>query len=132
MLNSDRSDLNRRTFLQTTAATAALASAASIASAQDKDGAVNLQKQSIPTRKLGKTGVDVTLLNMGTWRNTGTDRLLRFAFANGVRVFDTADCYGSEPNIKKWFQAAPEIRKQIFLVTKDHPKNGPSEMVEDA
>lgn len=130
MPNVEQIGWNRRTFLQTTAAAAGVAAAGVAGSARAADEPADLQKQAIPTRKLGKTGVEVTVLNMGTWRNTGTDRLLRFAFANGVRVFDTADCYGSEPNIKSWFQAMPEIRKKIFLVTKDHPKNGPAELVD--
>ena len=49
------------------------------------------------------------------------DRVLRLSFASGVRVFDTAKVYGTEPNFKKWFEQSPEVRKQIFLVTKDMP-----------
>ena len=44
---------------------------------------------------------------------------MRLSFAGGVRVFDTAKVYGTEPLFKKWFEQAPEVRKQIFLVTKD-------------
>jgi aryl-alcohol dehydrogenase-like predicted oxidoreductase len=75
----------------------------------------------IPFRKLGKTGVEVSILNLGTWRSPGLDRLLRFAYASGVRYFDTAKSYGSEPAIARWLQQMPEVRKEIFLVTKDHP-----------
>jgi predicted aldo/keto reductase-like oxidoreductase len=50
------------------------------------------------------------------------NRLIRFAYANGVRYFDTADCYGTETTIGRWLQENPEVRKEIFLVTKDHPK----------
>ena len=57
---------------------------------------------------------------------SGLDRLLRFAFASGVRVFDTAKVYGSEPDFKKWFEQAPEVRKQIFLVTKDDRPRPPT------
>ena len=42
---------------------------------------------------------------------------------SGVRVFDTAKRYRSEPDFKKWFEQAPEVRKQIFLVTKDMPRD---------
>ncbi len=78
---------------------------------------------------LGKTGVEVTILNLGTWRSPGLNRLLRFAYNSGIRYFDTADCYGSEPAIARWFQENPEVRKQIFLVTKDHP-NTPKQLIE--
>ena len=61
------------------------------------------------------------MLNLGTWKSVGLDRILRFAWANGIRYIDTAKSYGSEPAIGRWFQAMPEVRKDIFLVTKDHP-----------
>ncbi len=79
-------------------------------------------------RKLGKTGVEVTMLNIGTWRSSGVERLLRFAWANGVRYIDTAKSYGTEPAIGRWLQAVPEARKELFLVTKDHPRS-PRELV---
>ena len=73
-------------------------------------------------------GAEVTILNLGTWNSTGLNRLLRFAYASGVRYFDTADCYGSEPEIARWLWEMPEIRPQIFLVTKDHP-NTPRDLI---
>ncbi|WP_435022374.1 aldo/keto reductase [Tundrisphaera sp. TA3] len=88
----------------------------------------NASKPTLPTRKLGKTGVDVTILTQGTWKAPGLDRLLRYSYANGVRYYDAAKSYGSEPGIAKWFQAMPEVRKEIFLVTKDSPRT-PSEMI---
>jgi aryl-alcohol dehydrogenase-like predicted oxidoreductase len=76
----------------------------------------------IPRRKLGRTGVEVTILNLGTWLSPGGDRLLRFAWANGVRTFDTAKSYGSEPMIGRWMKSMPATaRKNLFLVTKDQP-----------
>lgn len=85
-------------------------------------------EQVLPKRPLGKTGVDVTILNLGTWRNPGLDRLLRFSYANGVRYVDTAKSYGSEPGIKRWLENVPEARKEIFLVTKDSPRE-PRELI---
>ncbi len=54
---------------------------------------------------------------------SGFDRILRSSFAGGVRTFDTAKVYRSENLFKKWFEQAPEVRKQIFLVTKDMIRN---------
>jgi aryl-alcohol dehydrogenase-like predicted oxidoreductase len=122
---SDQNDTtcHRRGFLQTGATVTALTMASG------SQAAPQLAKTPmIPRRKLGKTGVDVTILNLGTWRSPGLDRLLRFAYASGIRYFDTADCYGSEPAIARWLQQMPEIRKEIFLVTKDHPKT-PRELI---
>ncbi len=80
------------------------------------------QMSVLPKRTLGRTGVEVSMLNLGTWKSEGLDRILRFSWANGIRYIDTAQSYGSEPMIGQWLQAMPEVRKQIFLVTKDHPQ----------
>jgi predicted aldo/keto reductase-like oxidoreductase len=116
----DPSHLQRREFLQA----GALASAAALSLGSPSLGdESNASKPTLPTRKLGKTGVDVTILNHGTWQAPGAmDRLLRTSYASGVRYFDTAKAYGTEPGIAKWLQAMPEVRKDIFLATKDLPK----------
>src|SRR5262249_56011903 len=100
------------------------------AAAQQPGAAAPRATQSaiLPKRKLGKTGVEVTMLNIGTWQSTGVERLLRFAWANGVRYIDTAKSYGTEPAIGRWLQATPEARKDLFLVTKDHPRS-PGDMI---
>ena len=36
----------------------------------------------LPKRALGGTGVEVTILNLGTWMSPGGGRLLRYAWAN--------------------------------------------------
>lgn len=122
-------DLDRRAFLGAGAAGVAAAAVSR------PTPAVAAQKQAggsaaavLPRRVLGRTGVEVTILNLGTWRSVGLDRILRFAWANGVRYIDTAQSYGSEPAIGRWLQANPEVRKQIFLATKDHPGH-PREMI---
>ncbi len=117
----DRTD--RRQFLQAGALTAAAAVAATgSAGAATQDPAAPAAKVELPRRKLGKTGVPITMLEQGAIRGPSYDRILRQAYANGIRTFDTAKVYGTEPNLKKWFEEAPEVRKEIFLVTKDMPK----------
>jgi diketogulonate reductase-like aldo/keto reductase len=37
------------------------------------------------------------------------------------RYIDTADCHRSAPAIAEWMQALSKVRKEIFLVTKNHP-----------
>ena len=124
---------NRREFIQTgavaTAGAVALAgSTASRSLAQDAPAA---EKKAvvIPTRALGKTGVNVPIVNLGTWQSPGLDRLLRFGYASGIRYIDTAKSYGSEPAIGRWLTAMPEVRKEIFLVTKDHPST-PKQLID--
>ena len=110
---------DRRTFLQASALAAVAAVATGHpASAQDAPA----QGEVIPRRKLGKSGIPITMLNQGAVRGSTVDRVLRQAYANGIRTFDTAKVYGTEPVFKKWFEQEPDLRKQIFLVTKDMPK----------
>jgi predicted aldo/keto reductase-like oxidoreductase len=116
MADDKRDRTDRRRFLQ--------AGALATASAMSRPPGLQAQEPAkpetaLPRRPLGKTGVEVTLLEQGAVR--GGDRILRLAFANGIRVFDTAKIYGTEPLFKRWFAQSPEVRKQIFLVTKDMP-----------
>ena len=113
--------MHRRTFIQNSAAATVAATtltpAASVA--QDNNPAAP-KPLEIPKRLLGKTGVEVTILDGGTARAPGAlDRLLRFEYSRGVRFFDTAASYGTEEAFKKWFAAMPQVRKEIFLATKD-------------
>jgi uncharacterized protein len=121
--------INRRDFLGAGAGAAAVAGAVGIGcEASAQTGSQASKSAVLPKRTLGRTGVEVSMLNLGTWKSVGLDRILRFAWANGIRYIDTAKDYGSEPAIGRWLQAMPEVRKQIFLVTKDHPRT-PSELI---
>ncbi|WP_152052294.1 aldo/keto reductase [Tautonia marina] len=118
---------DRRQFLQAGAfASAAVVGAASGTRSQE---VAPPAEAAFPRRPLGKTGVEVTMLNQGAIRGPSYDRLLRFAFASGIRMFDTARVYGTEGNLRRWFEQAPEVRKQIFLVTKDTPRT-PKDLIE--
>jgi aryl-alcohol dehydrogenase-like predicted oxidoreductase len=124
---TDRPD--RRAFLQ--AGALATASALSATSAQAMQDAPAAKAPTLPKRKLGKTGLEITMLEMGTGalREQGVlERLIRLSYASGVRTFDTAKAYGTEPGFKKWFERTPEVRKEIVLVTKDNPL-APKEML---
>jgi uncharacterized protein len=125
-MSEDRTNLtgqiDRRGFLATGAG--ALATAATIGDGQPETPRrviESKQTSDFPMRPLGKTGTSVTILNLGTWMSPGGERLLRFAWANGIRYVDTAKSYGSEPMIGNWLNAVPVPRKDLFLVTKDQP-----------
>ena len=124
MTDGNDSKFPRREFLQSGAATAAgLAALGSSGGLHAQDAPKAPAEKILPKRPLGKTGVDVSILNLGTWQSPGLDRLLRTGYAGGIRYIDTAKSYGSEPAIGRWLTANPEIRKEIFLVTKDHPRS---------
>jgi aryl-alcohol dehydrogenase-like predicted oxidoreductase len=114
--------LHRRGFIQASAAAAAAAGtlASGAVAAQSPGGnARPVHAGELPRRVLGKTRVEVTILNEGTWRAPGSlDRLVRHAYSRGVRYFDTAAAYRTEDRFKAWFAAEPQVRKTIFLATK--------------
>ncbi len=82
----------------------------------------------VPKRPLGKTGVDVSILNLGCMFDTINNQLLlKQALKWGVTFWDTAEHYGdtlSEGGIGRFFARNPEARKEIFLVTKLQAKGG--------
>jgi uncharacterized protein len=126
--------LDRREFLNAgvaaTVAAGALASGSGSASALVADDKASQNKLVLPRRLLGKTGVEVTLLNQGTvGQPEALERLLRVAYREGIRYFDTAEGYrNAETVFHKWFDAVPEVRKNIFLATKSHVGN-PGDML---
>ena len=115
-----RHGTDRRAFLQAGALGTAAALAAGAARGDDAPAAKAVP--IVPRRKLGKTGVEITMLDQGAVRSQALERILKFSYANGVRTFDTAKVYGSEPDFAKWFDKEPGLRKEIFLITKDMPK----------
>lgn len=120
-MSDDTPVAGRRAFLQT----GLLAAGANLAPGA-RAGAVarpDPEPAVLPRRPLGKTGVDVTILEQGAVRGVSLERLLPFSFSQGVRVFDTAKVYNTESAFKTWFERDPAVRKQIVLVTKDMPRS---------
>jgi uncharacterized protein len=117
--------LTRRGFLKTLGlggmATASLEVTRAVAASTESDG----KASSMPKRKLGKTGVEVSILSLGGMFDTVNNQLLlRQAYNWGVTYWDTAEGYGgglSEEGMGRFFTRIPEARKDIFLVTKTRP-----------
>jgi uncharacterized protein len=121
----DEKGLTRRGFIKTVglgglAATALAAPEALAAQAQSGGKA-----PSVPRRRLGKTGVEVSVLSLGGMFDTINNQLLlRQALNWGVNYWDTAEAYGnglSEEGFGRFFSRMPAARKEIFLVTKLRP-----------
>ena len=76
----------------------------------------------VPRRKLGKTGIDVPCLGLGTMFNLVDSQIvLRNTIKWGVKYWDTAYGYAggnSELGIGKYLLKNPEVRKELFIVTK--------------
>ena len=88
----------RRNFLKTAAVAAGAAGAATVpVVAPASDLTHFVEGGDMPRRPLGRTGVDVPIMHLGTSQRLDPDydKVLHRCFANGVRWFDTALSYGS-------------------------------------
>ncbi len=125
--------VHRRDFLvQASAATAVIAASAGAASASSS----LVPKSSLPTsatdkRTLGKTGIQVSLIGMGTG-SVGSGqasnqtrlgvkdfaKVVRHALDRGVAFFDVADQYGSHVYLREALKGVP--RDKYVIQTKTH------------
>ncbi len=126
-MKAKNNELNRRNFLKTVGA-AGLGSVLASSRVQAGPNEPNVGKpqepeySQVPKRKLGKTGVEVSCLGIGVMLNAIDNQiLLRNAVKYGVTYWDTADTYAggnSELGIGKYLEKNPEVRKNLFIVSK--------------
>jgi hypothetical protein len=131
-MNENHNPINRRDFLKTIG-TAGLVPAlsqvtAGIASGQEKadpNAPAKTQEPKlpqVPVRKLGKTGVKIPVLSLGTMFNLIDNQIiLRSTLKWGVNYWDTAHNYGggnSELGVGKFLKDNPQVRKDLFIATK--------------
>lgn len=118
--------LPRRKFIKTTAVAAAGAAALPHLGLAGQP-TTHFDPKGLPTRRLGKTGVDVPLLAFGTgsrWMSVADDdqalAMLEYALDQGVYFWDTAASYGNRriSSEERVGQLLPSRRKEVFLVTK--------------
>ncbi len=129
---NDKQPISRRAILKAGTVVAALAASGPLLGAAEPttttapaSGPASLPVGPLPTRILGKTGVKVTVLNVGCGGDPA-QRFLDRCYEQGMRYFDTAASYAkgkSEASIATWFGRTGK-RKEIFLVTKDEPYDG--------
>ncbi len=87
----------------------------------------------LPSRKLGRNGPKVSMLIFGGDMPAYSPQHLDFGWSLGIRYFDTAAQYGNgndETKLAQWLTKYPERRKELFLVSKDHPRKGPEQLLE--
>jgi predicted aldo/keto reductase-like oxidoreductase len=82
---------------------------------------------SVPLRLFGKTGASVASLSLGGMFDIPSNQLLlKQALKYGVTYWDTADCYeggNSERGIGQFLSKYPEVRKQLFIVSKSDARD---------
>lgn len=109
--------ISRRQFIGTTA-TAMVVGAAAPAEAG--------KRTAVDRVTLGNSGLTATRLGMGTGSQggriqrelgqAGFERLVRYAYDRGIRYFDTADAYRTQPLLKPALKGLP--REDLFIQTK--------------
>lgn len=136
-MKNQPSPLNRRTFLRRALAApmgAALGSAVvAHADVSSPSPAPAAAAAPVPTRKLGRNGPEVSMLSLGGDLPAYSVEHLEVGWSLGIRYFDTASMYGNgndELKVAAWLKQAPERRKELFLVSKDHPRESPDQLLE--
>jgi diketogulonate reductase-like aldo/keto reductase len=71
-------------------------------------------------RELGKTGVMLPAVGLGTWRYQGGVEPLKLGVALGASFIDTAESYGTEEVVGR---AIEGVRQNVFLATKVAPRH---------
>ena len=128
--NKKNTGVTRREFVKTVGLTGLVIAGAGVpgAIADTEKLAGASQTSAMPQRKLGKTGVDVSILNLGGMFDTINNQLLlKQALKWGVTFWDTAESYGnnlSEVGYGRFFSRNPGTREKVFLTTKLVPKGG--------
>jgi diketogulonate reductase-like aldo/keto reductase len=71
-------------------------------------------------KELGKTGVRLPEIGLGTWQYRGGVEPIRKAIVLGSSVVDTAESYGTEEIVG---EAVKQLRNRVFLATKISPRH---------
>jgi predicted aldo/keto reductase-like oxidoreductase len=128
MWKKENNKINRRNFLKTAglAGVGGIIAAAKVNAADvnepNSPAAPQIPVQKVPKRKLGKTGVEVPILSLGFGRS-GEQVVLRQSLDWGVNHWDTslaAANGASEQSIGDFLAKNPDLRKDVFLVTKEN------------
>jgi len=125
--------VNRRDFMAQAAvtATAAVTMTTAVSHGRESRGRTALPKSATDMVTLGKSGIQVSLVGMGTG-SVGSGqasnqtrlgvkeftRVVRYALDHGIHFFDVADQYGSHVYLREALRGVP--RDQYVIQTKTH------------
>ena len=139
-----KESLSRRTFIQKSslAAGSLAAGSALISSCNTDKKKTNVDASNssdlsplsgnIPTRKFGKTGVNITILGYGggsqfmKMPDGEWEPHMELALKSGINYFDTASSYGADaekPSEARFSEILPPHRDKIILLTKMHERD---------
>ena len=126
------STFNRRRFISgVSAATVAAAVTPSWQCLTAQEAAETANRKPLPKAKIGKTGIETTILGLGTGTHGGNDflnlgqtnfvDLLMHGVQNGIRYLDTAENYRTHIFMRFLLQEAKKIgvnRDDFYVLTK--------------
>jgi len=115
--------MDRRRFLKTAAVTATAVSVVELpGSARAADLSQFVEGAGIPQRPLGRTGIEVPIMQLGTSQRLDPDydKVLHRSFKNGVTWFDTALSYGRGASHRAIANFVDQIgdRSKLWLTSK--------------
>lgn len=132
-MKNDKS-ITRRRFIRHTAGAVALVSASGLAGSLAMGGEATKPAPGIIRRKLGKTGMDISILTFGGGSqflrnpNGEWEKVLETAVDGGINLFDTASSYTaasfdqggskSPDSEDRYGQVLAKYRNRIYLSTK--------------
>jgi hypothetical protein len=118
-----RNEITRRRFLEKAAA---LASTVSLSGLGLQAYAEETKRTAVDQVSLGKTGLRLSRLGIGTGTKGGSiqrglgregfNRLLRYAYDQGITYIDTADSYKTHGMVREAIKGLP--REKLFIQTK--------------
>ena len=127
-MNEKQNKIDRRNFLKAAGAAGlgpVLASTGATANQDKENTEEKIQKPKypqVPKRKLGKTGIKVPCLALGGNQDLIANRIVLIKAPQwGLTYWDTAHNYrggNSELGIGKYLSKNPQVRKNLFIVTK--------------
>lgn len=120
-----REGINRRQFIKSTAV---LAGTAFLSCSALQSPAKKAKLTAVDQVALGKTGVKLSRLGIGTGSNGGSiqrtlsheefNRLIRYAYDQGITYIDTAEAYKTHVWVREATEGLP--REKLFIQTKMH------------
>ena len=128
-MKTSKSTFTRRSFLRNALAApvgAALVPSLVAQTVEQSKTAATPGSPPLPARQLGRDGPQVSMLIFGGNVPAYSAQYLDLGWSMGIRYFDTASTYGNgndETKVAQWLAKYPERRKELFLVSKDHPKS---------
>ena len=75
---------------------------------------------AMDNKPLGRTGVDIPEIGMGAWNYKGDPAIMHRALELGSFLIDTAENYGTEPQVGRAVQGK---RDDYFIATKVSPEH---------